>query len=112
MTPADVMMAGINYLLGGISGMMSEEVDCLSLDFCLRAAKEAGGLNQQIKFFVIALNGSNTEKFEILMAFLDGQKKAVTYDGETTEGYLFSSKYIDKKLFDALKGNKPVIVQM
>lgn len=93
-----------------ISKMLS--IDSVSLDFCIKAAKDAKAKKPRIKFMLLAAKDAGNNEFDVILAFLDGNKQPISNDGETTEGYSFRTKHVDKKIFYILNGREAVVVQV
>ena len=85
----------------------------LTLDACIQKAYADKKRFPQITAFIVKLKPSaGADGLEILLAYMDKNKKAITLDGKTALAYTYEVTTIDEKLVDLLDGNDNAICEL
>ena len=86
----------------------------LTLDACIQKAYADKKRYPQIAAFIVKLKPSakgDADGFEILLGYMDKNRKAITLDGKTALAYTYEVTTIDEKLVDLLDGNDSAICE-
>ena len=105
-----------NSITSKISNFVLKDIneEFVSLDMCIRLAKQGREKNPQIMNFILAVKPAEEDGMTVELAFLDENCDPISFDGEMAEGYIFRTKErnVDRKIFDLLNGKPSVIVRM
>ena len=86
----------------------------LTLDACIQKAYADKKRYPQIAAFIVKLKPptkGGADGLEIMLGYMDKNRKAITLDGKTALAYTYEVTTIDEKLVDLLDGNDSAICE-
>ena len=93
----------------------AKRTNMLTLDACIQKAYEQKKEYPQITGFIVTLKHlgmSDADGLEIVVAYMDKNRKAITLDGQTALAYIRKVNTVDEKLLNLLDGNSSAIYEL